>query len=227
MLVHVPAVLGATQVRDLRALIEAGEWIDGNETSGAQAALAKRNLQLRNDCAARREGAAIVLKALDRNPLFFAAALPHRIVPPLFNRYEASHAFAPHIDNAVRGKPGSVDAIRTDIAATLFLSAPEDYDGGELTIADTYGAHQVKLPAGDLIVYPASSIHHVTAITRGVRFAAFFWAQSLIRSETSRNLIFDLDRAIGVVRANLGDAHGASVSLTACYHNLLRQWAEL
>ena len=225
MMVHVPEVLSKAQVKDLRALVDAGDWIDGNQTSGPQAKLAKRNMQLAHGTPAAREGGQIVLDALKRSGLFFTAALPLKIVPPLFNQYGPGQAFAPHVDNAVR--PAGSETVRTDLAATLFLSEPEEYEGGELTVEDTYGVHQVKLPAGDLVVYPASSVHHVMAIGSGARLASFFWIQSMIRNETNRNLLFQMDRAIGEVRAELGDSHSASVSLTACYHNLLRAWAEM
>jgi PKHD-type hydroxylase len=227
MMVHVPEVLSKAQARDLRALVEAGDWIDGNATSGPQAALAKRNMQMPGDSPVARQGADVIMAALKRSSLFFTAALPLKIFPPLFNRYGAGNAFAPHVDNAVRFSHGGAEAVRTDLAATLFLSEPEEYEGGELTVEDTYGVHQVKLPAGDLVVYPASSVHQVLAIGSGARLAAFFWIQSMIRNETNRNLLFQMDRAIGEVRAELGDTHSAGVSLTACYHNLLRAWAEM
>lgn len=175
MLLHIPGVLPKETVSRVRALIDTGEWIDGNVTSGAQAALAKRNTQLREDSAARQQAGDLVLQALERTPLFIAAALPHKVFPPLFNRYAGGQNFANHIDNAVRRNRAGDIKIRTDLSATLFLSEPESYEGGELVVEDTYGGHSVKLPAGDMVLYPASSLHHVTPVSSGARVASFFW----------------------------------------------------
>lgn len=227
MMVHIPGVLDKPQVAALRAAIDAGEWIDGNQTSGPQAALAKKNLQLRNESEAAKSAGEIVRQALKANRTFFAAALPLKIVPPLFNRYEGGHTFAPHIDNAVRFQRGSDDPVRTDVSATLFLSEEDEYDGGELTVEDTYGAHSVKLPAGDLILYPASSIHHVTPITRGVRVASFFWIQSMIRDDAQRAQLLNMDVAIQQLAQRVGQDNPQILALTGVYHNLLRRWSEV
>jgi PKHD-type hydroxylase len=224
MMVHIPNVLSKAQVKSLRLALDSAEWVDGNETSGAQAALAKRNLQVREHSAARRDGAQTVLDALGKSALFFSAALPLRIFPPLFNRYEAGQAFDSHVDNAVRFSGD--ERVRTDLSATLFLSEPEEYEGGELAIEDTYGAHEVKLPAGDLILYPASSVHQVLAIGSGARLAAFFWIQSMIRDDAQRALLLNLDSTIQNLSKRIGQGDPQIVTLTGIYHNLLRQWAE-
>lgn len=225
MMLHVPGVLSKDQARALRAKIDAAEWADGNATSGAQAALAKRNRQLPEESAAAREAGAIVLDALGKSALFFAAALPAKVFPPLFNRYEGGERFDTHVDNAVRLK-GDLK-LRSDLSATLFLSEPEEYDGGELSVEDTYGVHQVKLPAGDLILYPASSLHHVTPVTRGARVASFFWIQSMVREDAKRALLLQMDLDIQMLARDLGNDHARIVSLTGAYHNLLRMWAEV
>jgi PKHD-type hydroxylase len=227
MMIQIPGVLTAAQVAEVRRVIDAADWIDGNATSGAQAALAKRNRQLPEDSAAAKRAGEIVLDALGRNPLFVSAALPAKVWPPLFNRYGGGEQFGMHVDNAVRIKRGGVERLRSDLSATLFLSAPDDYEGGELTVEDTYGAHAVKLAAGDLILYPASSLHHVTAVTSGERIAAFFWVQSMIRDEAQRRVLFDLDVAVQRLVGELGQGHAAVVALTGTYHNLLRMWAEV
>jgi PKHD-type hydroxylase len=226
MMIHVPGVLTKAQVKDLRAVIDAGDWIDGNETSGAQASLAKKNEQVRDKSPAARDAGEAIRKAVMQNALFFAAALPAKIFPPLFNRYGEGHTFAPHIDNAIRYKADG-ESVRTDLSATLFLCEPEDYDGGELVVEDTYGSHEVKLPAGDLILYPASSVHHVTPVTRGARIASFFWIQSMIRDNGQRALLFDMDIAIQQLAARVGQGDPQIVALTGTYHNLLRRWAEV
>ncbi len=225
-MIHVPGVLTKAQVQDLRRVIDAGEWVDGNETSGAQAALAKNNRQLRDHSPAAREAGEAIRKALLGNSLFFAAALPAKLFPALFNRYGEGQTFAPHIDNAVRYQTDGAP-VRTDLSATLFLCEPEDYDGGDLVVEDTYGAHEVKLPAGDLILYPASSVHHVTPITRGARTASFFWVQSMIRDDGQRALLFSMDVAIQQLAARVGQSDPQIVTLTGAYHNLLRRWAEV
>jgi PKHD-type hydroxylase len=199
-------------------------WTDGRVTAGFQSAQVKKNLQLPEDAPEAQELGGMVMLALKRSPLFLSAALPHTVFPPLFNRYDAGMTFGAHIDNAIRQ---SLDGqrIRTDISATLFLSGPDEYDGGELTVEDTYGSHAVKLPAGDLVIYPADSLHNVTPITRGSRVASFFWIQSLIRDRTRRALLFDLDTSIRHLTRDV-PGHDALVALTGTYHNLLRQWAE-
>jgi PKHD-type hydroxylase len=227
MLIQVPGVLTAAQVTEVRGIIDAAEWTDGNATSGAQAALAKRNRQLPEDGPAARRAGELILDALGRNPLFVAAALPAKVWPPLFNRYGGGEQFGLHVDNAVRVKRGGVERLRSDLSATLFLSHPDSYEGGELTVEDTYGAHSVKLAAGDLILYPASSLHHVTPVTSGERIASFFWIQSMIRDDAQRRVLFELDVAVQRLAGELGQGHASVVSLTGTYHNLLRMWAEV
>lgn len=227
MLLQIPRVLDTAAVARVRRIIDAGEWVDGNATSGPQAALAKRNAQLDEASAARAEAAAIVLAALEKTPLFTAAALPLRVFPPLFNRYEGGGTFANHIDNAVRRTRGGELNVRTDLSATLFLEAPENYDGGELVIEDTYGGHVVKLAAGDMVLYPASSLHRVTPVTRGARVACFFWLQSMIREDARRTLLFDMDMSIQRLAGQVGLDDPSIVAMTGVYHNLLRMWAEL
>jgi PKHD-type hydroxylase len=225
MLLSIPNVLTSEQLNRCREQLAAAAWVDGRATAGYQGAQVKNNLQLPENSPVTRELGDIILTALERNPLFISATLPARVYPPLFNRYEGGQQFGNHVDNAVRLLPGSGMKIRTDISATLFLNDPTDYDGGELLIEDTYGAHAVKLSAGDLIVYPATSLHRVSPVTRGVRLASFFWIQSMIRDDGQRTLLFDLDSAIQ--RLNASDADNAArVQLTGCYHNLLRMWAE-
>ena len=226
MLLQIPGVLTKAEVAACRAALDTAEWVDGNTTSGHQAALAKRNEQLPlTGEVAKAEGARIVA-ALERNPLFVSAALPQTILPPLFNRYGAGHGFDNHVDNAIRMNPVTGRRIRTDLSATLFLAEPDEYDGGELTIEDTYGDHVVKLEAGDMILYPSTSLHNVTPVTRGVRVASFFWIQSLIRNDAQRALLFDMDIAIQSLAAKTAQNEAGIVQLTGVYHNLLRQWAE-
>lgn len=202
------------------------DWVDGRATAGHQGAQVKRNQQIAEESAIARELGGAILAALERNPLFISAALPSRVYPPLFNRYEGGMHFGSHVDGAVRVMPGSGMRMRTDLSATLFLSAPEEYDGGELLVEDSYGTHSVKLAAGDLALYPATSLHKVNPVTRGARIASFFWVQSMIRDDAQRTLLFDLDMAI--VRLTRDAAgHEALVSLTGSYHNLLRMWAEV
>lgn len=226
MMLQIPGVLTKDEVARMRALIDAADWADGNVTSGFQSALAKQNRQLPEASPAAREAGAVILAALERSPLFIAAALPARIYPPLFNRYGVGDGFGDHIDNAVRKGPGGQVRIRTDLSATLFLTEPEAYDGGELTVDDTYGVHQVKLGAGDMILYPASSLHRVEAITRGARVSSFFWIQSLVREDARRALLLDMDMAIQRAGTTLGQGDPSIVALTGAYHNLLRMWAE-
>lgn len=225
MLVTIPNVLTAGQLGRCREQLAAASWVDGRITAGYQGAQVKHNRQLAEDSPVAQALGDMILGALERHPLFISATLPARVYPPLFNYYEEGQHFGEHIDNAVRLLPGSGLKIRTDISATLFLSDPSEYDGGELLIEDTYGAHAVKLPAGDLVIYPASSLHRVTPVARGVRLASFFWIQSMIRDDGQRTLLFDLDTAIQ--RLHVGNADEAAlVRLTGCYHNLLRMWGE-
>jgi|SRR5579862_128393 len=226
MMIHIPQVLDAAQVARCRAVMEKAAWIDGRVTAGHQSAQVKNNLQLPENSAEARDLGNMVVEALGRSNLFMSAVLPKQLFPPLFNRYDAGMTFGAHVDNAVRGIPGGGLRIRTDVSSTLFISGPDDYDGGELVVEDLYGSHAVKLPAGDLIVYPATSLHHVTPITRGSRIASFFWTQSMVRDDGRRSLLFDLDMAI--IKLGLDHPeHASVVELTSVYHNLLRQWAEL
>ncbi|MGA8649139.1 MAG: Fe2+-dependent dioxygenase [Xanthobacteraceae bacterium] len=227
MLICVPNILSKAEVADFRAAMDAADWEDGRSTAGAQSAMVKKNEQLPpNGNLARRLGEAIV-KALIANPLFVSAAIPKEIFPPLFNRYGAGQHFGVHVDNAVRGDHLTGVRIRTDLSVTLFLSEPEQYDGGELIVEDYYGSHRVKLPAGHLVLYPASSLHAVTPVTRGVRVASFFWLQSMIRDGHARSLIFDLDSAIQGLVGRIGRDDAEMVKLTGIYHNLIRCWAEV
>lgn len=226
MLIAIPDVLDADGVARIRALIDGAEWVDGNVTSGAQSALAKRNEQLPEDSDAAKRAGDIVLDALGRTPLFVAAALPLKVFPPLFNRYAGGQAFGTHVDNAIRIRRGTDFRIRSDLSATLFLEPPEAYDGGELVIEDQFGVQSVKLPAGHMLLYPASSLHRVEPVTRGTRTASFFWIQSMIRDDGARRILFDLDTAVQSVAATQGQGDAAVVQLTGVYHNLLRRWAE-
>ena len=225
MLLHIPRVLTESQIACGRALLEQAKWVDGRATAGHLSARAKHNLQVAEGTPEARELGEVVVTALERTPLFMSAALPLRVFPPLFNRYEPGMTFGAHVDNAIRQVAGSPLRVRTDLSATLFLSAPEEYDGGDLVVDDTYGAHSVKLPAGDLILYPATSLHRVQPVTRGVRLASIFWVQSMVRDDGERGLLFDLDMAIGQVSEAQPD-HPGVVALTSCYHNLLRRWAD-
>ena len=225
MLVNVPDVLTKAQVAQVRAMIDQGEWVDGNVTSGAQAAKAKRNLQLSDTGEDARKAGNFVLDALQVNPTFISAALPHKVYPPLFNRYEGGQNFGNHVDNAIRPVRGQDFRIRTDLSATLFLAEPEDYDGGELVIDDTYGSHSVKLPAGSLILYPSTSLHRVLPVTRGARVASFFWIQSMVRDVGQRQILYDLDTSIQSLHMSNAD-NDALVRLTGIYHNLVRRWAD-
>jgi PKHD-type hydroxylase len=225
MLTHVEAVLNPEQVALCRERLAASAWVDGRVTAGSQSAAVKRNLQVPEESPQARELGEMILGALGRNPDFVAAVLPLRVFPPLFNRYDAGMAFDAHVDNAIRFA-GPV-RFRTDVSCTLFLSEPDDYDGGELIIEDVYGEHAVKLAAGDMIVYPATSLHRVAPITRGARWAAFFWAQSMVKSDERRTLLLNLDQAVQRLSAKLGQTDPEVVSLTGAYHNLLRMWAEV
>lgn len=225
MIVQIPQLLDPGAVRDARARLLAAPWVDGLVTAGHQGAQVKRNRQLAEGSALAIELGDTVLAALERHPLFISAALPARVYPPMFNRYEDGETFGSHVDNAVRLLPGSDRRLRTDLSATLFLAEPDDYDGGELLIEDTYGAHSVKLPAGDLLLYPSTSLHRVEPVTRGSRLACFFWVQSMVRDAGQRALLFDLDTSIQRL-AQTGADESARLQLTGCYHNLLRMWAE-
>jgi PKHD-type hydroxylase len=227
LLVHVPSVLSAEEVAYCRQVLETSPWVDGKVTAGEQAAKAKRNLQIPEGSDEARTLGDLILRALARNPLFNAAALPFRVLPPMFNRYDVGMGFGAHVDGAIRAIPGANMRMRADVSSTLFLTAPDDYDGGELVIEDTYGSHSVKLPAGDMIVYPATSLHRVEPITRGSRWSSFFWTQSIVKDDGLRSLLYDLDLSIIQVRQELSDESRAVIGLTSCYHNLLRRWSEL
>jgi len=224
MLLEIPEILSPQQAAEMRAALLRAEWVDGRVTAGHQSAQAKRNRQLPEDSALARELGELILRALPASGLFMSAALPQRVFPPLFNCYEGGEHFHNHVDNAIRRLPTG-GQIRTDLSCTLFLSDPGDYDGGELLIDDTYGAHSVKLPAGSLVLYPSTSLHRVTPVTRGSRISAFFWLQSLVRDDGQRTLLFDLDMSINRLRGELGE-HEALVAQTGVYHNLLRRWSE-
>ncbi len=226
MLLHIPEVFSKDEVARLRAILDSGPWADGNATSGHLSARAKDNAQLPEDSAAAKEVGAIVEQALKANPMFVSAALPHTIFPPLFNRYDGGQAFASHVDNAIRVHPSGL-RIRSDLSATLFLSEPEDYDGGELLIEDAYGPQTVKLPAGDLVLYPSRSLHRVTPVTRGSRVCSFFWVQSLIADDQDRETLFQLDVATQRVAVDKGATDQAVLELTGVYHNLLRRWSRV
>jgi PKHD-type hydroxylase len=229
MLICVPNVLSKQDVADFRRIVDACEWEDGRSTAGAQSALVKRNEQLPPNSETARKLGNRIISALTANPRFLSAAVPRHVFPPLFNRYTAAdgHHFGIHVDNAVRGDPLTGLRIRTDLSVTLFLSEPEEYDGGQLVVEDLYGSHEVKLPAGDLVLYPASSLHMVTPVTRGARIASFFWLQSMIRDTHARTMIFDLDTAIQSLADRFGRDDPETVKLTGIYHTLIRHWAEV
>lgn len=226
MLVQIPAVLTAEQVVHARRLLDAAEWVDGRVTAGHQSAQAKDNVQIPEGHPAAVEVGGMIIAALQQNPLFITAALPLHVFPPLFNRYSGGQSFGNHVDNSIRTVPGTAHRIRTDLSATLFLSGPDEYDGGELMIEDTYGAHSVKLTAGAMVLYPSTSLHHVRPVTRGARVSSFFWLQSMVRDDGERTLLFDLDAAIRNLNQSVPQ-HPAAVQLTGVYHNLLRKWAEM
>jgi PKHD-type hydroxylase len=226
MLVRISALLPQEQLRTIGARLSEASWSDGRITAGHQSVEVKANLQLAERDPVARELSDEVLRALERSALFLSAALPRHVYPPLFNRYEVGMSFGAHVDNAIRQIPFTPHRLRTDLAATLFLSAPEEYDGGELVIEDTYGTHSVKLPAGDMVVYPSSSLHRVLPVTRGTRTASFFWVQSTVRDDGARALLFDLDTSI-LELSQAGASSHSLLRLTACYHNLLRRWADL
>ena len=224
MLLQIPNVLSSQALARCRELTASADWVDGRVTAGTQSAAVKRNQQLPEDAPGAREAQRLILDALGNNGLFLSAALPLRVFPPLFNRYEKGMDFGSHVDNAIRTHIVSGQHIRTDISVTLFLSAPEDYDGGELIIEDTFGSQSVKLPAGDAILYPSSSVHRVIPVTRGTRVASFLWIESRVREAEKRRLLFDMDLSILSLREAQGETKTA-VTLTGCYHNLLRMWA--
>ncbi|MCW5559764.1 MAG: Fe2+-dependent dioxygenase [Verrucomicrobiae bacterium] len=230
MLLQIPDVLTPEQVAHARRVLDAAEWVDGRVTAGYQSARTKDNVQIPEGHPAAREIGDLIVGALGRNALFVSGALPYRVFPPLFNRYSGGQSFGTHVDNAIRQIPGTPHRIRTDLSATLFFSGPEEYDGGELSIEDTYGVQRVKLPAGHMILYPATSLHHVTPVTRGARLCSFFWIQSLVREDAHRSLLFELDHSIQRLARELPGQPAAdqtAVRLTGVYHNLLRQWSEL
>jgi PKHD-type hydroxylase len=227
MLICVPDVLSKAEVAEFRSVMDEATWEDGRSTAGAQSAMVKNNEQLPPDGELSRRLGDRVIRALVANPLFVSAAIPRHIFPPLFNRYGVGHRFGVHVDNAVRGDQLTGTRIRTDLSVTLFLSEPDEYDGGELVVEDYYGSHEIKLPAGHLVLYPATSLHTVTPITRGARVASFFWLQSMIRDAHARSMIFDLDTAIQGLVERLGRNDAEVVKLTGIYHNLIRYWAEV
>lgn len=226
MLLQIPEVLHGETLAHCRRLLDTADWVDGNVTSGHQSARAKRNLQIPETHPAAREVGGIILQALNAHPQFIAGALPAHVFPPLFNRYAEGQGFGTHVDNAVRQHRPTGARIRTDLSATLFFSDPDEYDGGELTIEDTFGTQRVKLPAGHMVLYPSSSLHHVSPVTRGARVASFFWIQSMVRDDGQRRLLLELDQAIQGVGRDMPD-HASVVALTGVYHNLLRRWADV
>lgn len=230
MLFNIPDVLNAQQLVQARQILDQAEWVDGKATAGVQAARSKDNIQIPEGHPAGRQLGEMILQALGRSPFFMAAALPLHVYPPMFNRYSGGQQFGTHVDNAIRQVPGTGHKIRTDISATLFFAGPEEYDGGELMIEDTYGVKAVKLPAGHLVLYPSTSLHHVRPVTRGARVCSFFWIQSMIRDDMRRAILFDLDQSIQRLGRDLPDqpvAAQTAVQLTGVYHNLLRQWTEM
>ena len=226
MVLQIPDVLNPEQVAQARRLLDSAEWVDGRVTAGIQSARVKDNLQLPETHPVARQLGDVILGALSRNALFVSAALPLRVFPPMFNLYRGGNAFGNHVDNAIRQAKGTGATVRTDLSATLFLTDPDEYDGGELMVEDNYGVHSVKLPSGHMVLYPASSLHKVTPVTRGARIASFFWIQSMLRDDGERTLLFDLDTAIQRLTVDLPE-HLAAVQLTSVYHNLLRRWAEV
>lgn len=226
MMLHVPEVLTAEQVAQIRSRLDATDWVDGRATVGPQGAQVKKNRQLPETSPVAQELGNIILQALARQPLYFSAALPLRTVPPLFNRYEGGEHYGNHIDGSVRAVPGTPVRLRTDVSCTLFLTDPDAYEGGELVVVDSYGTHEVKLPAGDLILYPSTSIHRVEPVTKGARVCSFFWVQSMVRDDWRRHMLYELDRNIQSLRQRVGDCDEI-VGMTGHYHNLLRQWSDV
>ena len=226
MLIVVPDVLSAEQVAEARKILNAAEWVDGKVTAGYQSARTKDNEQIPEGHPAARQVGEMILKSLGQNPLFLSAALPLQVFPPLFNRYSGGQMFGTHVDNAIRQVTGTTHRIRTDLSATLFFAPPEEYDGGDLCVEDVYGLRTVKLPPGHMVLYPATSLHHVKPVTRGTRLCSFFWIQSMVRDDGQRSILFDLD--LGIQRLNRDHPnHPSAVQLMGVYHNLLRQWAEV
>jgi PKHD-type hydroxylase len=227
MLIPVHGVLRADELMQARTILDRADWGDGRVTAGAQSALAKNNQQLAQGSADSRALQAIVLAGLNRHPRFFSAALPKRVFPPLFNRYGGTtNAFGNHVDNAIRYAPGGGERVRTDLSCTLFLAEPDAYDGGELVVEDTYGPQRIKLAAGDMLLYPGTSVHRVEPVTRGWRLASFFWVESMVRSDEQRRLLFEMDQHLMALREKVGDSDPAVIGLTGSYHNLLRMWAD-
>ncbi len=226
MLITIPQILQPAELIRLRHLLDHARWVEGSITAGTQSVQEKRNRQLPEEAHEAGECRRIVLEALSRSGLFFTATLPHKIYPPLFNRYEQGMDFGAHIDNAVRTFAATGQHVRTDVSATLFLSPRDSYQGGELVVQDTYGTHEIKLDAGDVVLYPGTSVHQVRPVTRGVRMASFFWIQSMVRDDAERTLLFDMDGAISALRAAHGDSTPV-ISLTGAYHNLIRRWADV
>jgi PKHD-type hydroxylase len=226
MLITIPNVLSAADVAQARAKLDAADWVDGKVTAGYQAQKVKENQQLPEGSPLAVELGDLVLKGLARSPVFMSAALPLRVFPPMFNRYAGGGRFGTHVDTAIRQMVTTAQRIRTDVSATLFLTEPEEYDGGELIVEDSYGEHSVKLPAGHLVLYPATSLHRVEPVTRGARVSSFFWIQSMIRSDGDRTMLFDMDQAIQKLAVELPGSP-VGVQLTGVYHNLLRRWAEM
>lgn len=226
MLIEIPALLSASEVETTVATLLDQPWVDGKVTAGQRSAMAKNNRQLSEDSPVALRIGEQILARLSDNALFMSAALPKRIYPPLFNRYSGGEAFDWHIDNAIRGIKGVRERVRTDISATLFLADPASYDGGELVIRDTFGEHAVKLPAGHLLIYPGSSLHKINPVTRGERIASFFWIESLVREDSQRQLLLDMDVAIQTLTAQDADHH-ALLQLSGAYHNLLRRWSDV
>lgn len=224
---HIPNVLSKEQVAEFRQMMETANWVGGKVTAGTLSASVKQNQQLSEQDPLTHHLSELVIQAIWKHPVFQAAALPCQIIPPLFNRYDEHESFGFHVDNSIRLIRGTAQQMRTDLSCTLFLSEPEEYDGGDLVIEDTYGYHEVKLPAGDVVLYPATSLHEVSSIIRGTRFASFFWVQSMIRDDAERHMLFNLDQSIQSLRMQLGDQHEEVVKLTNLYHNLMRKWAEL
>jgi len=226
MLITLPSILSKDDVKQVRAHLDAADWEDGAKTAGAQSREVKRNQQLPLTSDTAQTLGKFILQKLTSDPLFLSAALPAKILPPMFNKYAQAETFGAHIDNAIRMNPLTQERLRTDLSMTLFLSEPEDYDGGELVIEDHYGRQTVKLPAGDMILYPATSLHEVTPVTRGARVSSFFWLQSMIRSDANRRILFDLDQSIQSLSNSIGANDPETVRLTGIYHNLIRTWAE-
>lgn len=226
MTIPIPDVLAPSQLAEARTILEAAEWVDGKATAGYQAAASKDNRQIPAEHPAARQVGGMIVKALSANPLFVSAALPAHILPPMFNRYSGGQQFGTHVDGAIRQVPGTPHRLRADLSATLFFAGPDEYDGGELVIQDTYGTKEVKLPAGHLILYPSTSLHHVKPVTRGTRLCSFFWIQSLVRGDSDRALLFELDLAIQRLNAD-HPKDPSAIQFTGIYHNLLRKWAEI